>query len=347
MNTDTHPRDSAASPQGATPATGRELLVPAGSPQKAPYAALVAATPARDGDLEVRGVRAHIRVYGGPAASRRLVFLHGLRGDHHGLEPIVAHLVKECPDLQVWVPDLPGFGASSPLPDGVHDVAGYAAWTAELLALVAPAGDVVLAGHSFGSIVAAATVAGAVDGDPSDGSPVRGLVLVNPIATAALDGPRRAMSAVTVGVHRMAAALPERIGTGLLRHPLFTRVASLAMVTSKDPVLRRWIHAEHDRYFSGFADRRTLLEAFHASVGTDVSAYASRISAPTLLVASENDDVAPLPSQRVLAASLPDARLAVIPRIGHLAHYEAPAVVARETAGFLAGIQATDSRDEQ
>jgi pimeloyl-ACP methyl ester carboxylesterase len=339
MNTDMHSRRRAEPPHDPPQKASYEL----------PYAALVGGTPVRDADLEIRDASAHVRVYGVATAPHRMVFLHGLRGDHHGLEPIVAHLVQERPDLQVWVPDLPGFGASAPLPDGRHDVAGYAAWTSELLAAVAPEGDVVLAGHSFGSIVAAATVAALADAGPaaSAAPSVRGLVLVNPIATAALDGPRRAMSAVTVGVHRLAAALPERAGTGLLRHPLFTRIASLAMVTSTDREMRRWIHAEHDRYFSGFADRRTLLEAFYASVGTDVGAYAPRISAPTLLVASENDDVAPLPSQRVLEATLADARLVVIPRIGHLAHYEAPGPVARETAGFLATLEAAAGRDEQ
>jgi pimeloyl-ACP methyl ester carboxylesterase len=343
MNTDTHPRrDAALQPQQ------QAHQPPHKASYEVPYATLVEGTPVRDADQEIRGVHAHIRVYGAADAPRRMVFLHGLRGDHHGLEPIVAHLVRQCPDLQVWVPDLPGFGASAPLPDGVHDVAGYAAWTAELLADVIPGedpvipqGDIVLAGHSFGSIVAAATVAA------PDAPAVRGLVLVNPIATAALAGPKRALSAVTVGVHRLAAALPERAGTGLLRHPLFTRIASVAMVTTGDRDLRRWIHAEHDRYFSGFADRRTLLEAFHASVGTDVAAYASRISAPTLLVASENDDVAPLASQRVLEAMFADARLSVIPRIGHLAHYEAPDTVAREVAGFLAGLEAATALDEQ
>lgn len=298
-----------------------------------PYAALVAGTPVRDADREIRGVRAHLRVYGDPAAPHQVVFLHGLRGDHHGLEPIVAHLVRQYPDVQVVVPDLPGFGASAPLPEGRHDVAGYAAWTAELLAAVAPAGDAVLAGHSFGSIIAAATVAG------DDAPHVRGLVLVNPIATAALEGPRRALSAVTVGVHRLAAALPEAVGTRLLRHPMFTRVASVAMVTTADRGLRRWIHAEHDRYFSGFADRRTLLEAFHASVGTDVAGFAPTIGVPTLLVASEHDDVAPLASQRVLEPTFPRARLAVVPRVGHLAHYEAPDVVADRTAEFLATLE--------
>ena len=80
------------------------------------------------------------------------MFLHGLRGDHHGLAPIVAHL----DGLRVLVPDLPGFGESSPLPADSHDVEGYRAWTRDLLAIIAPDGDAVLAGHSFGSIVAAA-----------------------------------------------------------------------------------------------------------------------------------------------------------------------------------------------
>lgn len=328
MNIETSPRDPAVSSDDAALRSQR---------LKAPYAELVAGTSARTDDREIRGVRAHVRVYGDPAAPHRVVFLHGLRGDHHGLEPIVAHLVRNRRDVQVVVPDLPGYGASAPLPDAQHDVAGFAAWTTELLAAVAPDGDVILAGHSFGSIVAAAAAAA------DDARRVRALVLVNPIATAALDGPRRVLSAVTVGVHRLAAALPERVGTGLLRHPIFTRVASVAMVTTHDRALRGWIHAEHDRYFSGFADRRTLLETFYASVGTDVSGYAADIVVPTLLVASERDDVAPLPSQCVLEEKFSRGRLVVVPQVGHLAHYEAPDVVAGRTAEFLTALDETAS----
>ena len=118
------------------------------------------------------------RTYGDDGAPV-LVALHGLRGDHHGLEPIVAHL----PGTAVVVPELPGFGAAAPMPDDRHDIAGYAAWTRDLLAEVDPTGDAVLAGHSFGSIIAAAAVAG--------GARPRALVLVNPIATSALAGPHR------------------------------------------------------------------------------------------------------------------------------------------------------------
>jgi pimeloyl-ACP methyl ester carboxylesterase len=292
-----------------------------------PYSDLVARVPVRTESLELRGGHTRLWVYGPDDAPDRIVFVHGLRGDHHGLEPIVAHLGG----VQVLVPDLPGFGASPPLPTDRHDVGGYAAWTRDLLAAVAPGGDAVLAGHSFGSIVTAAAVA--------RGAPVRGLVLVNPIAASALAGPRRLMTGLTVLYHRFAAALPERAGTALLRHRLMTRIASVAMATTPDAALRRWIHAEHDRYFSTFADRRTLLEAFHASVQHDVAESAAAVAVPTLLVAAERDDIAPLPAQRALAARFADARLAVVPATGHLAHYEAPAAVAREIDAFLAAVR--------
>jgi pimeloyl-ACP methyl ester carboxylesterase len=260
--------------------------------------------------------------YGPEDARRTVVFLHGLRGDHHGLEPIVAHLS----DLRVLVPDLPGFGATPPLSDDRHDVAGYAGWVAALLAELG--GRPVLAGHSFGSIIAAAAARTA---------DIAGLVLVNPIATSALAGPRRGLTRLTVGYHRLAAALPERPGTALLRHPLLTRIASAAMTTTPDPALRRWIHAEHRRYFSGFANRRVLLEAFHASIGHDVAQFAPDIAVPTLLVAAERDDIAPLPAQRALVGRFPDARLVEVPGVGHLAHYEAPAAVAAAIMEFVCG----------
>jgi len=222
--------------------------------------------------------------------------------------------------LRVVVPDLPGFGASPPLPTDAHDVAGYAAWAGELLDAVG--GDPVLAGHSFGSIVAAATAAAARP---------RALVLVNPIATT----PRGAATRLTVGYHGLAAALPERLGTALLRSPVITRIASGAMATTPDRALRRWIHAEHGRYFAGFADRRVLLEAFHASISHDVAEFAPAVTAPTLLVAAERDTLAPLATQRGLR--FPDAWLVVVPAVGHLTHYEAPAAVAAAISEFVCG----------
>lgn len=270
------------------------------------------------------------REYGtdGPA----VVMLHGLRGDHHGLEPIVSHL----PGFRVLVPDLPGFGETAPLASGRHDLAGYAAWTREFVTSVAP--GAALLGHSFGSIVASAAVA--------DGLPVAALVLVTPIAGSALGrahrganaertSARRVLTRATVVVHRLAGALPERVGTGLLRSRLFTRVASVAMVKTRDRALRRWIHAEHDRYFGGFADRRVLLEAFGASVSHGVDEVAARITVRTLLVGTVGDDITTPAEQRRLAGLFPDARLVMVEGTGHLVHYERPDVVAEAITRFL------------
>ncbi len=273
-------------------------------------------------EVVLRGGRTVLHVHGDQGAPT-VVFLHGLRGDHHGLAPIVAHLGG----VRVVVPDLPGFGESLPLPHDRHDVAGYTAWARDLLATVAPGGDAVLAGHSFGSVVAAATVA--------SGAAVRGLVLVNPIATSALAGPRVRMTRLTLLYHRLAGVLPERAGTRLLRSRVITRVASLAMVHTPDRALRRWIHAEHDRRFNGFADRRVLLEAFEASVTGDVGTSAVGIDVPTLLVAGERDDIAPVAAQEELAGRLPDVELVVVPGTGHLAHYETPGAVAAAITTFL------------
>jgi pimeloyl-ACP methyl ester carboxylesterase len=175
-------------------------------------------------------------------------------------------------------------------------------------------------GHSFGSIVVAAAVAGGLD--------TRLLVLVNPIAAPALQGPRAVATAVAIGYYRAGALLPKALGLGLLRNAAIVRAMSVAMLKSHDRDLRRWVHDQHDRYFSAFADRQSVLEAFRTSVTHDVSEYADRIAVPVLLVAAEHDDITAVPEQRALADRLADAELVVVPDVGHLVHYETPGAAA-------------------
>jgi pimeloyl-ACP methyl ester carboxylesterase len=70
-------------------------------------------------------------------------------------------------------------------------------------------------------------------------------------------------------------------------------------------------------------------------VGHDVAEFAANVAVPTLLVAAERDDIAPLAAQQALLPRFPDAHLVVVPGTGHLAHYEAPAAVAAAITGFL------------
>jgi pimeloyl-ACP methyl ester carboxylesterase len=136
-------------------------------------------------------------------------------------------------------------------------------------------------------------------------------------------------------VHGLAGALPEATGTALLRHGALTRIASVAMVRTPDRTLRRWIHEEHDRYFAGFATRRSLLEAFRASISGSVHEWAPGIGVPSLLVGGARDDLAPASDQENLVARFRDARLVLVPGVGHLTHYETPGQVAGEVVTFL------------
>ena len=291
-----------------------------------PYADLLTRMDARAHTLTVLGSATRYWEYGDAAAPVTIVMVHGFRGDHHGLEPVVAQL----DGLHVISPDLPGFGESAAFATLPHNIDSYALWLAEFIPLLALPGRVVVLGHSFGSIVVAAAAAAPA------GLPTDDLVLVNPIAAPALSGPRGILTRLAVFYYWLAAQLPERLGFALLRNRLIVRVMSITMAKTRSRQRRRWIHNQHDRYFSAFADRTVVLEAFRASVSNDVSEYAGAIGTRTLLVAAEKDDITPVAAQVRLADRFPDAQLRVLPGVGHLIHYEVPEDAARELRAFLA-----------
>lgn len=297
-----------------------------------PYADDLARLPVRERRARVRGSDTAWWEYGAPDAPV-IVMVHGFRGDHHGLEPIVAKL----PGFRVIVPDLPGFGESSTFDEAAHDIDGYASWLAEFVRVAgvtdaagpAGPGGWTLLGHSFGSIIVSAAVAAGL-------APAH-LVLVNPIGAPALEGPRAIMTKLAIGYYRASAALPDRLGFALLRNRAIVRVMSVTMAKTEEPDLRRFIHDQHDRYFSAFSDRDAVLAAFEASVSHDVREYAPSIRVPVLLVVAEQDDVTPLAAQYRLQPLFDDATLAVIPGVGHLIHYETPAEAAGHIRVFVEG----------
>jgi pimeloyl-ACP methyl ester carboxylesterase len=293
-----------------------------------PYAESLAKLPARAHTLSVQGSDTRFWEYGGTDSATTIVMVHGFRGDHHGLESVAAQL----PNVRIIAPDLPGFGESQPLVAGHHDIPGYSAWLRALVAELALTGRVVILGHSFGSIIVAAAMADGLEADD--------VVLVNPIAAPALAGPRGILTRLAVFYYWLGARLPERLGFALLRNRVIVRVMSVVMAKTSDRTLRRWIHDQHDRYFSAFSNRAVVLEAFRASVGSDVSKFAADIRPRTLLVAAEKDDITQVPAQRRLQALFPDAELQIIPEVGHLIHYEAPEQAAQHISAFLGPVSA-------
>jgi pimeloyl-ACP methyl ester carboxylesterase len=292
---------------------------------ESPFADQLKNIPTQKREVSVLGSTTRYWVYGDPHAKTTVIVSHGYRGEHHGLEPVIAQL----PQIRFISPDLPGFGESTPLVGTAHGIDGYAAWlTAFVSAIDEP--DAIVLGHSFGTILSAAALVA--------GLKTRALILVNPIAISGLKGPHPIATLITVAYYRLAALLPEKLGYALLKNWLIVQFMSSSLAKTKDKTRRKWIHSEHHTYFNRFANRDVVVEAFLASISTDVSAFAAKIAVPTLLVAAELDDITPVAAQYVLQKSFPNAILKVLPGVGHLIHYEVPAQAADAMVDFIASL---------
>lgn len=296
---------------------------------ESPYATLLERIPVERHEVSVLGSTTRYWVYGPADAERTVVISHGYRGEHHGLEPVIAQL----PGIRFISPDLPGFGESTPLTEVDHSIDGYAAWLGAFLDALDLRGKAIVLGHSFGTIISSSAVAAGLE--------TPALILVNPIAISGLDGPRPFATWITVLYYRTAALLPRRLGHAFLNNWLVVQFMSVNLVKTKDRALRKWIHREHHTYFNRFSDRDTVVEAFDASISANVSDFAPRIAVPTLLVAAELDDITPVSAQYELQRSMPDARLRVLGGVGHLIHYEVPALAADAIRDFVDSLPAS------
>ena len=292
-------------------------------PTESPFAALLSELSQNVGSVSVLGSTTKYWTYGPDDAATTIVICHGYRGEHHGLEPVIAQLR----DVRIIGPDLPGFGESTPLTEVAHDIPGYAAWFAAFVDALSLDAPPVILGHSFGSIVTGYAFSEGLMTAPK-------LILVNPIAAPYDSGPFGFFARRTLDFYHLANRLGG-FGTWLLANPVTVQVMSSALAKTPDKTLRRWIHEEHHRYFSKFYDRATVVESFVASTSMDVSSMGSRITVPTLLIGAELDLITPVSALHALQAQMDDAQLHVIDGVGHLIHYEKAEIAAELIVDFL------------
>ncbi len=271
---------------------------------------------------------------GSNSAGKTLIFVHGYRGNHHGLEAIAGAL----PDFDIVIPDLPGFGASAPFA-GRHTVEAYVFWLQEFIKLVAretTAGQKpVLVGHSFGSIISAGFAAG-------DGAKlISHLVLINPVSAPALEGPKATLTKLVRLLFWFSGALPLKTGLGILKSWPMVRGMSIVMTKTWNRNLRAWVHAQHDANFNDFANRQVAIEGYNASISHNVGEYAPNFTVPTTLIIGAKDDITSVKQQEAMAATIPAAwTMTTLRGVGHLTHYEKPFDVA---SAIRAGIEVADS----
>jgi pimeloyl-ACP methyl ester carboxylesterase len=83
-------------------------------------------------------------------------------------------------------------------------------------------------------------------------------------------------------------------------------------------------------------DMDAFLELLQCFSRLDLTARLHQISAPTLIVVGEEDALKPRKYSEIMAAEIPDAEYAIIPRAGHAAMWEQAGVFNSLVLGFLA-----------
>ncbi|RMH70113.1 MAG: alpha/beta hydrolase [Bacteroidetes bacterium] len=236
-----------------------------------------------------------------PAAS--LLALHGFGTTGYRTFRYIAPRLAEA-GLLTLAPDLLGFGASA-APEAGYSLALYARLTAALAreqGLDRP----VLAGHSLGGKIAAATVALYPE-------TFRGLVLINP-----------------GGFSRYARWLPP-IAEARLTHWLFRQDWFLRFVLPRTPLGPVLGSAESLAQFFRLRHAHRALDLDHT--GLRARLRATRL--PALVVWGEHDPILPRSTLRRILRDLPHARVALIADAGHAPMKDQPDRTAEAIAAFV------------
>lgn len=225
---------------------------------------------------------------------------------------------------RVLLVDMKGFGRAPKPDDGAYRPADLAALVEALLREL-DLSRVTLVGHSLGGGVALLTALRLIDGESSR---LARLVLV---ASAAY--PQRLPPFV-------AFARRPRLSTAVLRlvgARRAIRVALRSIVFDESSVTEDMVAAYGDplRTSDGL---RAALDAARVILPEDIDELSARfpeIDMPSLVLWGDHDRVVPVSVGRRLAAALPQARLVVLERCGHLVPEELPGASLSAVEAFL------------
>ena len=258
--------------------------------------------------------------------AENVVLVHGYRGDHHGLEAFAGGLT----DYNVYAPDIPGFGTSSPM-KSEHTLDNYVLWFEKFLKAIDLKSPIAI-GHSFGTLIISAAEA--------KSSPLKALICNNPVAGGVTKGVSRFLLNFVKGSYWFAHILPQGAGLAMLKTPLLVDSMSSYTTKSDDKVLRKWIKNQHRLHFNSFANSQVVWESYVASIVNTMAPYVPLVKKPILLIAAELDEITPVSAVIKMSEQMHDASVHEISNCGHLVHYEA----AEETIGAMKAFIAKQSK---
>jgi len=285
--------------------------------------------------VPVAGVDVFVRrtpYTGPPGSAQPALYVHGLGGASTNWTDLAGLLAHRLAGEAL---DLPGFGGSRPAPGRDYSIRGHARVVVRLLER-RRAGPVHLFGNSMGGAIAVLVAATRPD-------LVRTLTLVSPAMPDLR--PRRGSDPVmplllvpgldrVVG-WRLARLRPEDRARALIELCFAdpAKVPPHRLAEATDEVRRRaalpWATDALTRSLRG------LVASYLVPPSQSVWRLAGRIAAPTLVVWGDRDRLVDVALAPRTAAAVPDARLLVLPGVGHTAQLEDPVTVGRAVLGLL------------
>ncbi|HEX6324860.1 MAG TPA: alpha/beta fold hydrolase [Vicinamibacterales bacterium] len=255
------------------------------------------------------GVRLEYVEQGDPSGVP-VIFLHGITDSWRSFEPVLRHLPRS---VRAFAISLRGHGDSTRPEAGYSPIEMAADVAAFMDAMRLP--DAVIVGHSMGAGVAQRFVAD-YRGRAS------AFALMGGFATMHRD------PAMTEFVTTSIVPLSDPIGRGFARD---WQLSTLAR-----PVPPDFLETVIDETLK--IPARVWQAAFQAMVSTpDALEALPAADVPSLLLWGSRDAFAPREAQDLFRARLPRSRLIVYEGAGHGFHWEDPARVAQDLAGFLVG----------
>ncbi|GAA4776697.1 alpha/beta hydrolase [Actinomycetospora chlora] len=279
-----------------------------------------------------------------------LVLVHGWSQDLRTWDRVVDDLRRTGLTSRIVRYDHRGHGGSDAAPEGTATIGTAADDLAALLADRVPDGPLVLAGHSMGGM----TLMALAERHPR--LVAERVVGVAFVATAA------------DGMDRLDLGMPGRRGevVGRIEHALGPQVARLghrapageigdvgraggarprARATLLAPTVRALVFGHHPRRADvlsvaeqALAAHPPTVAAFRASIGEHRrrAALAVLAGTPSVVLVGDRDRLCPQRHARAIAATLPDARIVLLPGAGHMINLERADEVAAHVAGLLA-----------
>jgi 3-oxoadipate enol-lactonase len=242
-----------------------------------------------------------------------ILFIHGFPFDRS----VWRHQLAGLSRWKRIAPDLRGAGASTVPADG-YSVARYADDIVQVLDTLG-LDRAVVCGLSLGGYILFELLR-------RHAGRVRAAVFCSAKATADTAEARRGRDEMV--------ALAERDGTAPVAERLLPQLLAPATFAAQPDVVAHVREMIHRTPVPGLVGALRALRD-----RSDSTPMLGSIGVPALVIAGEEDKIAPVDGMRAMAQTIPGALFAAIPAAGHLAPLEQPLATSRALADFLDGLR--------